>query len=709
MWWSNLALLTGRNPAGDVCLSAVTPAKPGNHGHYRYATGSSGCLRTSWITIPVSSSTNAGLVRNRCTNPQGTIVCREPDNGQDAGRTAVYASRLLCRIAALGWLLVFLPVPAMASEGKLPSLVQDIGICVVLAGVLAIVFTRIRIPEIAAFLVAGVVVGPVGAGLVTDPANIETISELGLILLLFLIGLEIDIRKLLASGRILILSGLLQYPLCVVFGIGFARLLVWLGIGGELLTAGGYVPLYIGFVLAASSTLLVIKLFQQTFQLDTEVGRISLGLLIFQDIWAIVVIAIQPNFESPEIGPILLSFLGIGVLGALAMLFARYVIPIGFDWCAKFPEIIFLGALSWCFIVVFLGMNLDVITQTTLGFNLHLAVGAEMGALIAGATIASLPYSTEIVGKVGVVKDFLVTLFFVGLGMTIPAPDGIDVLLIAGLLALAALLARYLLFFPLFYFTGLDRRNSMVASIRLAQISEFSLVIGFLGMQLGHISGGLNSAIIFAFVITALLTPTLYRQADAIHEKLGKLLGRIGFREPENMAAVEEESYSLALLGFHRVASSLLYEMSRKFPGMLPNVLIVDFNVNLHARIAALGAVVKYGDLSNSETLLHAGIDKARVIACTIPDDVLKGTTNRQIVIAARRVNPQAVIIANAIELQESKRLYEAGADYVFLQRIETARTVEQVIEKALAGEIRAYRSEIESREGEWHNRNEVL
>jgi Kef-type K+ transport system membrane component KefB len=645
-------------------------------------------------------------------NPSGIIVCLEveiPPQGENTGPVASARRRVLSPKAAFAGVVSCLPVPAPASEGQLPSLVQDIGICVVMAGVFAIVFARIRIPEIAAFLGAGLVVGPIGAGLVTDPANIETISELGLILLLFLIGLEIDFRKLLASGRILVVSGLLQYPLCVAFGFAFARLLIWLGIGGELLTAGGYVPLYIGFVLAASSTLLVVKLFQQSFQLDTEVGRISLGLLIFQDIWAIVVIAIQPNFDSPEIGPILLSFLGIGMLGVMAMLFARFIIPLGFKWVAKLPEIIFLGALSWCFIVVFMGMNLDTLIQAAFGLNLHLAVGAEMGALIAGAAIASLPYSTEIISKVGVVKDFLVTLFFVGLGMTIPKPDGFDVLLIAFLLALAAVLARYLLFFPLLFFAGLDRRNAMVASSRLAQISEFSLVIGFLGMQLGHISVDLNSAIIFAFVITALITPTLYRQADAIHEKLGALLERIGFREPSSTGVMEEESYSLALLGFHRVASSLLHELGRKFPGMLPNVLVVDFNVNLHPRIAALGAMVKYGDLSNSETLQHAGIDRARVIACTIPDDVLKGTTNRQIVAAARRVNPQAVIIANAIELQESRRLYEAGADYVFLQRIETARTVEQVIERALAGEIREYRAEVESREGEWHSRNEVL
>jgi Kef-type K+ transport system membrane component KefB len=609
----------------------------------------------------------------------------------------------------LATLLTLMPAKALAGTGALSSLVQDIGLCLVLAGVLAIVFTRLRIPAVAAFLVAGVVVGPVGAGLVTEPGNIETIAELGLIFLLYLIGLEIDIRKLLASGRILIIAGLLQYPLCVVFGVALTKLVIAAGFGRELLTADTYTPVYIGLVLAASSTLLVVKLFQESHQLDTEAGRMSLGLLIFQDIWAIVVIAIQPNVDSPEIGPILQSIAGISVLAMLAVMFARYIIPIVFRWIAKMPEVIFMAALSWCFIVIFLGVNLDVIFHAALDLDLHIAVGAEMGALIAGATIASLPYSMEIVGKVGVMKDFFVTLFFIGLGMSIPAPESHSVLVLAGMLAIMALLARYLLFFPLLYYAGLDRRNAMVTSTRLAQISEFSLVIGFLGVQLGHITSNLNSSFIFAFVITALLTPFLFRQADTIHDKLGSLLERIGIKAPVEREAGDEESYHVAILGFHRVASSLLHDLGRKHPGMMSRVLVVDFNVNLHPAIAARGAVVKYGDLSNTDTLHHAGVDKARVIVCTIPDDVLKGTTNRQIVKAARHVNPDAIIIANAIELPESKRLYEAGANFVYLQRIEAARALGVAIEKALAGEIDAYRRALEALEGEWHARSEVL
>jgi len=607
----------------------------------------------------------------------------------------------------------FFPDPAHASGGGLPSLVHDIGFCIMAAGILAILFTKFKIPNIAAFLLAGVILGPIGTHVVTDTGNIDTISQFGLVLLLFLIGLELDIRKLMASGKTLILSGLLQYPLCIAFGIGFTHLMIWIGVGGTLLTGSGtesrYIPIYIGFLLSSSSTLLVVKLFQETFQMDTTVGRVSLGILIFQDIWSIIVIAIQPNFEKPEVGPILLSFLGIAVLTLIAIAVAKYILPIGFKWIAKMPELILVAAIAWCFAVVFIGINLDNFTETLFGFNWHLTVGSSMGALIAGASIANLPYSTDVLGKVGIVKDFFVTLFFVGLGMSIPMPDGISLLLIAILFSALTILSRYLIFFPLLYWTGLDRRNAMVASTRLAQVSEFTLVIAYAGLQLGHIGTGLNGVIIFAFVITALLTPMLYQKADAIHDRLAPLLDRIGFKAPPEANAGEEEFYSVALLGFHRVASSLLYDLKKKYPDLLKSILVVDFNVGIHRKIAAYGPTVRYGDLSNTETLHHAGVDKAKVIVCTIQDDLLKGTSNMKIVEALRHINPQAIIIANALGLEESRRLYEFGADYVYLTRIETAEAVMEAIERALSGEITKHRAAQEASKGKWHERDEVF
>ncbi len=606
------------------------------------------------------------------------------------------------------------PTLIVAAGLPLPPLVQDIGVCILTAGGLAILFARLRIPTIAAFLLAGIIVGPVGARLVTDQANIETIASLGLILLLFLIGLEIDLRKLLASGRTLIVTGLLQFPLCVLFGYGVISALASLGIGGELLgvgTAGpNYVPLYVGFVLAASSTLIVVKLFQEQFQLDTAVGRISLGILIFQDVWAIVVIAVQPNFADPQIAPILFGFLGTGLLIGLSVLLAKYLFPIGFRWIAKLPELVLVGAIAWCFAVGFLGQNLDVITVALFGVDLHLAVSMEMGALIAGASIASLPYSTEVISEVGTVKNFFVTLFFVGLGMGIPVPRGADVVLLALLLAALSIAARFVIFFPLLYWTGLYRRNAMVAALRLGQISEFSLVIAYVGLGLEHVSVNLVSTIIFAFVLTALVTPLLFRSADAVHDRLGPALDRLGFKGPAKHHGEDgAEGYSIALLGFHRVASSLMYEIERVEPGLLDETLVVDFNVNIHPDIQARGPTVKYGDFSNSATLQHAGIDKAKVLVCTIPNDVLKGTSTRKLVESLRHINPRATIIVNALEFDEAAGLYEAGADYVYLPRVESARLLVEAILCGLKGEIHAHRAEHEERHGQWNDRREVF
>jgi Kef-type K+ transport system membrane component KefB len=603
--------------------------------------------------------------------------------------------------------LVGATAPAFAAGGEMPSLVHDIGIALLLSGVLAVLFARIKFPAIAGFILAGVIAGPLGLQQVTDLHNIDTIAQLGFVLLLFMIGLEIDLAKILGSGKTIVVTGLIQYPLTIVFGAIVANLLVVVGFAS--LIGGGLAPLYIGVVIAGSSTLIVVKLFQEAFELDTVPGRISLGILVFQDIWAIVVVIIQPSLQSPEILPIVGSFAGIAVLAGLAFAVSRLVMPVMFGWIAKMPELVVVGAISWCFAVVFVGTSFDPLVERLLGLELHLSVGSGMAALIAGATIANLPYSTEIVTKVGVVKDFFITLFFVGLGMTIPAPHGWAVPALAVLIALTAILARQLIFFPILYFTGVDQRNAEVTAVRLSQISEFGLVIAFLGVDLGHISPELSSAIIFAFVLTALGTTPLYRAAYAIHARLKPALMRLGFREPPAPEAKDDHQWRLALLGFHRVASSLLYDIARDDPPLVKETVVIDFNVALHDRIREIGAHVEYGDLSNAETLLHSGVDRARVVVSTVPDDLMRGTDNRRLVESVRRLNPSAIIIANAVNLSDCDAIYEAGADYVFLSRVETARSLTEVIGEALNGSLPHYRAAREKQFGRPGNRGEVL
>ena len=591
----------------------------------------------------------------------------------------------------------------------MPSLVHDIGISLLAAGALGVIFTRLKIPSIAAFLLAGILIGPIGLKQVTDPVNIDTIAQLGFILLLFLIGLEIDFRKILGSGKAIIVTGLLQYPLTILFGVLAAKLMLLLGVGGALLSESPHAPLYIGVIIAGSSTLLVVKLFQEHFELDTVPGRLALGILVFQDIWVIIAILIQPNLQNPEIGMIAMSFLGILLLSLLTVIIALSFVGRAFTWIAKTPEMTLLGALAWCFLIVFIGVNMDNILVAAYGKNFHMAVGSGMAALIAGASIANLPSATEIITKVATVKDFFITLFFVALGISIPMPESLDVVILAVVLAVVAILARQFIFFPLFYWSGVDQRNAQVSSVRLAQISEFGLVIAFLGVKLGHLSPSLTSAVIVAFVITALATPLMYGKAYEIHGWIRPLLEKCGFKAPPELTPDDGGGYKLALLGFHRDASSLLYNLVKNDPELVKSTLVVDFNVALHDAIAETGAHIHYGDLANPETLHHLGLNEARVIVCTIPDDLLRGIDNKSLVHVVRELAPGAVIIANAIDIEQIHQVYDAGADYVYLNRFEAAWTLQRAINAGLEREIDDFRTRRQSRNHYKPDRKEIL
>jgi hypothetical protein len=280
---------------------------------------------------------------------------------------------------------------------------------------------------------------------------------------------------------------------------------------------------------------------------------------------------------------------------------------------------------------------------------------------------------------------------------------------VAVVLAVMAIIARQLIFFPLFYFTGVDQRNAQVSSIRLAQISEFGLVIAFLGVKLGHLSPALTSAVIFAFVITALATPLMYGKAYEIHGWVRPLLEKCGFKAPPELSKDEGSRYKIALLGFHRDASSLLYNLTQSKQGLTRETLVIDFNVALHEGIRQTGATVKYGDLANPETLLHLGLNRCEVIVCTIPDDLLRGIDNTSLVRVVREMAPNAVIIANAIATSEIHNVYQAGADYVYLNRFEAAWTLKRAIKAGLENNIEGFRIKRQSRNHYKPDRKEIL
>ena len=598
------------------------------------------------------------------------------------------------------------PVVLAVSTGS-SSLVEELGLCLLAAGLLSAIFERLRIPTIAALLVAGVVLGPVGLSSISSGRDIETIANLGLTLLLFVIGLEVNPRALLSSGRTLLWTGLLQVPLSVAMGLA-----LFAALPTALLphTGSSYPLLYLALASAFSSTLLVARYLQERRVLDTVSGRLSMGVLVFQDIWAIVVLALQPSFESPQWMPIALTFAGIALLGILATLGARFVLPHLFAAVARTPELVVSLAVSWCFAVALTGAHLGDLLQR-LGVSAQVSVSREMGALIAGMTIASFPYHHEVSVRVSNLRDFFVTLFFVALGMSIPIPDSGQVIALACVLALFAVLLRFLVFVPLFYVTGLDRNNAVDASIKLAQISEFCLVIAYLGVQAGHIDRALGSVVIFAFVLTALATPALFSLSTQLPLRLDELFLRMGFSDPHRLPSgnsSHSERPLIVILGFHRVAAALLQDVSRQHPELLSQVLVVDLNVQTHSIIKQLGVRVLYGSAGAKETLLHAGVQHAKLIVSTIPDELLRGTSNQAIVAAVRAVAPDATIFACGSRAVQVEGLYQAGATYVYMPSSETANGVFAAGLAALSGQLEDYRATREAACGPLQTRLDV-
>jgi Kef-type K+ transport system membrane component KefB len=554
--------------------------------------------------------------------------------------------------------------------GDHSNIIISVGIAILAATIVAYIGYLLKQPLILSYIVAGVIIGPgIGFGLIRDINEIETISRFGLILLLFLIGFEINIKKLKGSGKSLLVSGFTQFPLTFIIGAGFFFLL------GYVFDGGKYGLFYLAACCSLSSTAIVVKLLYGKFELDTLAGRISLGILVFQDIWAIVLLGIQPNLASPDVFQILCSF-GKGIfLIAFTMLISKYILPRIFKSIAKLPELVLVSSLGWCFLVC--GM------ASILNFSL------EMGALIAGIAISTFPYNLDVMTKIVNIRVFFVTLFFVSLGMQVPNPfDNPSVLLIGAVVSAFLVVSRFLSIFPVLYLLKNGLRVSLLTSCNLSQISEFSLVIASLGVTAGHINRDTMSVIIFVFVITSSLSTYMINYNDSIQKFLASFLKKAGLKDIRSAEQQDADAggREIALLGFHQTASSLLHELLSGSRGsgqdrhFKDKIVVVDFNPEIYEALRSAGIKVVYGDISHFDTLHRAGIHDVKIVISTIPDTILVGTDNLKIIKHIKNICPQAKIIVTAENIDKALKMYESGADYVFIPRILAAKNIMAII-----------------------------
>jgi Kef-type K+ transport system membrane component KefB len=573
------------------------------------------------------------------------------------------------------------------------DLLSSIGICVSAAALLAVVGWRLRQPLILAYLLTGVIIGPHILKWVPNQESISTVAEIGLILLLFVIGLEIDLKKLASAGAPVLLTGALQVPICIALGLAF-----FYGIGVRN-GPNDYSLVYLAACMSLSSTLVVVKLLYDKFELDTLPGRVTLGVLVIQDLWAVGMLAVQPNLTNPDLLPLAFSLWkgALMVVGSLAL--SKYVLPFIFRSVAKAPELVLVSGLAWCFFLS--------------GVASFIGLSPEMGALIAGISLSTFPYNLDVMAKAVSIRDFFVTLFFVALGMQIPIPTW-QVVGIAVAASVFVMVSR-LSVVPILYALRLGHRASLLPAINLAQVSEFSIVIASLGFARHQIPADVVTIVIITFAITAVLSTYMINASHRVQRVISGWLKVLRIKDldaaPTGEEVREERKETVVFLGFFRDASSVLQELesegdSQDAKDFLRKILVIDFNPTVMRELRRRKISCIYGDIAHADTLRHASIENAELVISSITDDILRGTNNMRMLKNVRASCPTARVVLTSEHIPQALHFYEAGADFVYIPRLHSAPMLAQILKQGLSGGFQATR---ETEIAHLKNRHEVL
>lgn len=532
------------------------------------------------------------------------------------------------------------------------NLLTDIVLIIAVATLLAYLARILRQPMIAAYAIAGIILGPIGLSLITDTRSIRAISDIGVIFLLFIVGLQINIKELKSVGLVATLGGALQVALTFLAGF-----LITKAIGFSNINAA-----YAGLVVAFSSTMIVVKLLSDREELNSLHGRIIVGILLMQDalvIFPLSFVALQDFSFMPVIAIILKILL----LISAAYITRKILIERIFRYAAKSTELLFLLSLSFCFL--FAGL------AYALGFSI--AIGAFLG----GVTLASLPYYLNILGEIKPLKDFFATIFFVSLGMQVSTLTFSTAATPLIALLLLTILIKPLIIMVLLSMFGYSKRTSFVTAISLAQISEFSLIL--VTQAKGMISEELFSLTIIVAAASITLTAYLMKYYEPIYKSLSTPLSifeKLPSKKKELTETKIRDHHQIICFGCHRMGTIIVEELRK----LKKRFLIIDLNPEIISRMKKKGIDCVYGDISNTEILKLIDRKHTQIVISTVPSE----EENLTLLKYAKRINPKIVTILTANHLHQAINLYSKGADYVIVPHITAGEKVSNMLDKVL-------------------------
>lgn len=517
----------------------------------------------------------------------------------------------------------------------------------VLAASIAVllVCSRLRVPSIVGFLLTGVLIGPSGLRLVRNPEQVELFAEVGVVFLLFSIGLEFSLERLKQIRRFFFLGGSLQGVLTTA-GIFLLALLA------------GFPPfqaLFFGFLVTLSSTAILLKLYADRHELDAPQGKALIGILLFQDFLIVPMIVLIPvlgGSVQASAGEVAGRFLiSLAVIG-LVFLVARYLMPRLLDALVRtrIREVLVLGALTVCLSMAWLTESLQ--------FSLAL------GAFIAGIIISESQYSHQIVAEVTPFRDVFNSFFFISVGMLLDlrfasASAGPVLAVAAAILGVKTLATGASV-----AFLGMPVRIVAIVALALAQIGEFSFVLLKVGQTHGLIDGAIYQTFIAASILTMMITPVLVALAPRIGTMLGERMGGSSPAPPQEDGKAKLSRHVI-IVGFGVNGRNL----ARVLKAAQIRYLIIELNTETIRPAAAQGEPMLFGDATRREILEHAGIAKAEVVVFAISD--LEAV--RRAIVLARALNPGIRIVVRTRLVGEIEDLRRRGADEVIAEEFETS------------------------------------
>jgi len=543
------------------------------------------------------------------------------------------------------------------------ALFTDILIVFAVALIVGMVFNRIRVPPLVAFILTGVIVGPYGFSVITGHDQVANLAELGIILLLFTIGLELSFKDLWKIRSIAIAGGAIQVGLSFVF---FCSLALFLGLAANE-------AILMGFLFSLSSTVIVLKILHQKGETDSPHGSIALGILIFQDLMAVPMIMAIPFLASiPQLsgtpllsGEALVRLVISDLLIVLVLMaLAKWVIPRIMYEIAKTrnQELFLLVVILTCFgvawLVSFTGISLAI------------------GALLAGLIISGSEYSHQAASLVLPFRDIFTSFFFISVGMLVDIRFLTGHLWLVIILIVIAIVVKALLATAAPLILGYPLRTAAMTGLSLAQVGEFSFIIAQSGFSSGILPAEIYQTFLIVALITMALTPFVISIGQPVSAWLcaSPLLARIapGACILDDNGIHQQKKDHLVIIGYGVTGRNL----ARTALSSGIDYTIIELNPDLVMAARNDGETVVFGDATAEGVLIHAGIPSARVAVVAINDPV----ATRKIVGLCRRLNPVLSIIVRTRYIDEAKDLQDTGADEVIAQEFETSIEIFTVV-----------------------------